>query len=162
MEVGCSMIRAGVLPVRDLMARRPVTITPETPIGPAFAVMREHEIRHLPVVDPDGRLVGIVTDRDLRQASLARFHALRERDRDLTVQDVMTCAVITTGPDSPVAHAVAAMFERRIGSLPVVEQGRLVGILTERDLLRGLMKDFPGRAAEIEPFYGSAPPWRAD
>jgi acetoin utilization protein AcuB len=145
------MIRAGGLRVRDLMARRPVTITPETPIGPAFAVMHEHEIRHLPVVDPDGRLVGIVTDRDLRQASLARFHALRERDRDLTVQDVMTCAVITTGPDAPVAHAVAAMFERRIGSLPVVEQGRLVGILTEQDLLRGLMKDFPGRAAEIEP-----------
>jgi acetoin utilization protein AcuB len=146
------MIRVGTLRVRDLMTRRPVTITPETPIGPALAVMREQEIRHLPVVEPDGRLVGIVTDRDLRQASLARLHALRERDRDLTVQDVMTWAVITTGPDVPVAHAVAAMYERRIGSLPVVEQGRLVGILTEQDLLRDLMKEFPDRAAEMEPF----------
>jgi acetoin utilization protein AcuB len=114
--------------------------------------MREKEIRHLPVVDPDGRLVGIVTDRDLRQASLARLHALRERDRDLTVQDVMTWAVITTGPDVPVNHAVAAMYERRIGSLPVVEDGRLVAILTEGDLLRTLMKEFPDRATAVEPF----------
>jgi acetoin utilization protein AcuB len=146
------MIRTGRLCVRDLMTREPVTIGPETPIGSAFAVMREHEIRHLPVVEPDGRLIGIVTDRDLRQASLARCHALRDCDRDLTVQDVMSWAVITTRPDAAVAQAVAAMYERRMGSLPVVEHGRLVGILTERDLLRALMKESPARAADIEPF----------
>jgi acetoin utilization protein AcuB len=134
------------------MTRRPVTITPETPVGAAFAVMREHEIRHLPVVDPDDRLIGIVTDRDLRQASLTRFHALRERDRDLTVEDVMTWAVITTGPDVPIAQAMKVIYERRVGSLPVVERGRLVGILTEQDLLRALIGEFPDRAAEIEPF----------
>jgi acetoin utilization protein AcuB len=145
------MISTATLLVRDLMTRSPITIAPDTPVGPAFTAMREHDIRHLPVVDSDGRLVGIVTDRDLRQASLARLHALREVDRDLTVQDVMTWAVITTGPDVPVGHAMKAMYERRIGSLPVVAQGRLVGILTERDLLQALMKEFPARAGEMEP-----------
>jgi CBS domain-containing protein len=94
-------------------------------------------------VDADGRFVGIVTDRDLRQASLARFRALAEVTRDLIVQDVMTCGVVTVDPQATIARAAAVMFERRIGSLPVVESGRLVGILTERDLLELLMRESP-------------------
>jgi acetoin utilization protein AcuB len=138
--------------VRDIMSQPAVTIAPEAPLGAALAAMRQHEIRHLPVVEPDGRLIGIVTDRDLRQATLARFHALREAERDLVVQDVMTWAVVTTGPDTPMAQAAAAMYDRRIGSLPVVEGGRLVGILTERDLLRAIVQETPARATAIEPF----------
>ncbi len=140
------------LRVRDLMSRDPVTITPDAPLGAALTAMRAREIRHLPVVEPDGRLVGIVTDRDLRQAVLARCHALREADHDLQVQDVMTCGVVTVEPDAAVARAAALMYERRIGSVPVVENGRLTGIVTERDLLRAVIRESPARAAAVEPF----------
>ena len=138
--------------VRDVMTSEPATIAPEAPLGAALATMRERQIRHLPVVDEGGRLVGILTDRDLRQATFARFRALHEAERDLTVQDAMSWAVVTTRPDSTIAHAAAVMFERRIGSLPVVEDGRLVGILTERDLLRALMKEYPARAWDADAF----------
>lgn len=144
------MSRAAAVRVRDIMTTRPVTIGPEAPLGAALQAMREKEIRHLPVVDDGGRLVGILTDRDLRQASFARFRALREADRDLTVQDAMSWAVVTTHPEATTAQAAAVMFERRIGSLPVVEDGRLVGILTERDLLAALMKESPGAGVDPE------------
>jgi acetoin utilization protein AcuB len=129
--------------VREVMTPAPVTISPEAPLAVALATMRQHEIRHLPVVDSDGRFAGIITDRDLRQASFARFRALTEVSRDVMVQDVMTCGVVTIDPQATVARAAAVMFERRIGSLPVVENGGLVGILTERDLLKLLMREFP-------------------
>lgn len=144
------MSRAAAVRVRDIMTTRPVTIGPEAPLAAALQAMREKEIRHLPVVDEGGRLVGILTDRDLRQASFARFRALREADRDLTVQDAMSWAVVTTHPEATTAQAAAVMFERRIGSLPVVEDGRLVGILTERDLLTALMKESPGAGVDPE------------
>ncbi len=134
--------------VRDVMTRDPVTIEPEAPLAAALAAMRERAIRHLPVVDGGGRLVGIITDRDLRQASFARFRALREADQDLQVQGIMTWALVTIHPEATIAHAARVMFERRVGSLPVVEDGRLVGILTERDLLRALMKEYPETPAD--------------
>jgi acetoin utilization protein AcuB len=131
--------------VKDIMTRDPVTIRPEAPLVAALAAMREKQIRHLPVVDTEGRLVGIITDRDLRQASLGRFRAVTEAQHDLMVQDVMTCAVITIEPEATVARAAAVLFERRIGSLPVVENGQLTGIITERDLLKALAEDSPSR-----------------
>jgi acetoin utilization protein AcuB len=140
------------LRVRDVMSPSAVTIAPDAPLGAALTAMQAREIRHLPVVEPDGRLVGIVTDRDLRQATLARFRAVRDADRDLLVQDVMTCAVVTIEADAPMARAAALMYERRIGSLPVVEDGRLAGIVTERDLLRALIRESPARASIVEPF----------
>jgi CBS domain-containing protein len=121
--------------VQDIMSRDPVTIGPDAPLGVALETMRRREIRHLPVVDADGRLVGILTDRDLRQACFARTRALRESFTDLRVEDVMTWAVVTIPPGASLRQAAAVMFDRRIGGLPVVSDGRLVGILTERDLL---------------------------
>ena len=138
--------------VREVMTPAPVTIAPEAPLAAALAAMRQHEIRHLPVVDPDGRFVGIVTDRDLRQASFARFRSLTEVSRDLMVQDVMTCGVVTIDPRATVARAATVMFERRIGSLPVVENGQIVGILTERDLLKLLMRESPRLEADLAGF----------
>ena len=136
--------------VKDIMTRGPVTIMPEAPLAAALAAMREKEIRHLPVVDTDGGFDRIITDRDLRQARLARFRAVTEARRDLTVQDAMTCAVVTIYPEATVARAAAVMFERRIGSLPVVENGQLVGILTERDLLKALAEESPGRGSDAK------------
>ncbi len=105
--------------------------------------MRDRKIRHLPVVEEGGRLVGILTDRDVRHAALVP--ALAEhltwelrRLKSLRVRDVMTWSVVTTHPEATLAQAGLTMFQRRIGSLPVVEDGRLVGILTETDVLAAL------------------------
>jgi len=153
--------------VRDVMAKRPITIDPEAPLATAIAVMREKEIRHLPVVDDVGRLVGIITDRDLRSAALAPALAeflpsgLRRAVEgaagmleELRVKDAMTWSVVTTRPDASVPEAAAVMFERRIGSLPVRENGKLVGIITERDVFKALMKAIPAvRGADPDTFF---------
>ena len=153
--------------VRDVMAKRPITIDPQAPLATAIAVMREKEIRHLPVVDDTARLVGIITDRDLRSAALAPSLAeflpsgLRRAVEgaagmlgELRVKDAMTWGVVTTRPDASVAEAGAVMFERRIGSLPVRENGKLVGIITERDIFKALMMAIkPVRGADPDTFF---------
>lgn len=153
--------------VRDVMARRPITVDPEAPLATAIAVMREKEIRHLPVVDEAGQLIGIITDRDLRSAalgsSLAEFlpvdlrravDSAAEMLQALRVRDAMTWGVVTTRPDASVAEAGAVMFERRIGSLPVRENGKLVGIVTERDIFKALMMAIkPVRGVDPDTFF---------
>ncbi len=143
--------------VKDVMTRDPITIDPEAPLGTAMDVMRTKAVRHLPVVDAEGQLVGIITDRDLRQATLApalvehlslsaqrRVRGLGQALEDLRVKDAMTWVVVTTRPETTTADAASLMFEHRVGSLPVVKNGKLMGILTERDLLRALKMQHPG------------------
>lgn len=150
--------------VKDVMARDPISIDPEAAVGTAVDVMRTKHIRHLPVVDETGALVGIVTDRDLRHAALApalqeylslrahrRARQLGEALENLRVREVMTWALVTTGPEAPLLSAALIMFESRVGSLPVLEGGRLVGLLTERDVLKALMLD--GKVAEFGEGY---------
>jgi acetoin utilization protein AcuB len=153
--------------VRDVMAKQPVTIGPEASLGSASAVMRERGIRHLPVVDDTGRLLGIITDRDLRAAALApalseflpvglrrAVEGAAEMLEQLRVQDAMTWGVVTTRPDASVAEAGAVMFERRVGSLPVRENGKLVGIVTERDIFKALMMTIkPIRGTDPDTFF---------
>ena len=147
--------------VKDAMAQDPISIDPEAPIGTALDVMRTKHVRHLPVTDDAGQLMGIVTDRDLRQAAFAPFvqeylsEPARERARglgqtleNLRVRDVMTWVVVTTHPEASLAHAALIMSERRIGCLPVVDGGRLVGLLTEHDVLKSLTVQ--GRIAHFD------------
>jgi acetoin utilization protein AcuB len=129
--------------VKRVMTENPLTASPDMPLRQAVALMRERKIRHLPVVEDGGRLVGMLTDRDVRHAALVP--ALAEhltwelrRLKSLRVRDVMTWSVVTTHPDATLAQAGLTMFQRRIGSLPVVADGRLVGILTETDVLAAL------------------------
>ena len=114
--------------------------------------MLSKAIRHLPVVDAGAHVLGIVTDRDLRHAAF--LPALAEqtglaphRVKAPRVRDVMTWSVVTTHADTELVQAALTMFQRRIGSLPVVAARRLVGILTERDVFAGLRK---GRDIEDE------------
>jgi CBS domain-containing protein len=141
--------------VRDVMAREPFTIDPDAPLETAAAVMRERDLRHLPVVDGTGRLVGIITDLDLRTALLApilaeylpdeapRLRQLADAVGNLRVRDVMTWNIVTIQIEAPLAQAAALMFDRRLGCLPVMEQDRLVGIITDRDVLKVLAAALP-------------------
>jgi CBS domain-containing protein len=126
--------------IREWMTPSPVTVTPTTPVAGLTRMMTLRRLRHLPVVE-DERLVGIITDRDLRTVlpspatsfSAGEVHFLLDR---LTVSQVMTRHVLTVAPEEPMAEAVRQMLEQKIGALPVVEHGRLVGIITEIDVLR--------------------------
>jgi acetoin utilization protein AcuB len=127
--------------VRDRMTRKVATIRPEATLRAAAALMRDRKVRHLPVVDDMGRLVGIVTDRDLRQALFAPGVLAERTDLPaildaLTVGDVMIRGVVSVRAVTTIREAARVMHERRLGALPVVEGGRLVGILTETDVLR--------------------------
>lgn len=125
--------------VADIMSTSPVTVAPRNAIRTAVNLMREGGFRRLPVVDR-GRLVGIVTDRDLRRAANSPF-VVREQWYDnfildhIEVGSCMTPNPMTVTPDVPIAEAARLMRDSKIGGLPVVEDGRLVGIVTETDLL---------------------------
>lgn len=128
--------------VSDLMHTHPITVRPEDTIRYAFRQLCAARIRHLLVMDGD-RLVGIVTDRDIRLAlpSLPFVSDIAEmylRLDDIKVRDVMTRDVIAVRPETPLAAAVDIFLRRVISGLPVLDNGRVVGILTETDALRAL------------------------
>jgi acetoin utilization protein AcuB len=119
-----------VLFIREIMTRRVVTVSPDTRLAESRRLLDEHRIRHLPVV-VDGRLAGIVSDRDLRSAGA--------NGRPTAVGEIMTPDPITVGPDTRVEEAARLMLDRRLGGLPVVDDGELIGIVTSDDLLRALL-----------------------
>jgi acetoin utilization protein AcuB len=125
--------------VAEAMTASVVTISSEQTLLEALTALRAHRIRHLPVVD-GSTLVGIITDRDVKRATPSVFSGDRDEfDRVLastTVSHVMTRALITVAPETPLRRAVDIFLDRRIGALPVVDGGRLVGILTDIDILR--------------------------
>jgi acetoin utilization protein AcuB len=126
--------------VREVMRQALVTVRPDAPARVAADLMKTQQVRHLLVTEEGERLIGILTDRDLEHSAflpmLARHLRWEERWlRAPRIRDVMTWNVVTVEPDTDLVRAGLLMFERRIGSLPVVEGGRLVGIVTDRDLL---------------------------
>jgi acetoin utilization protein AcuB len=129
-----------VLLVKDSMTREVVALSPGTTAAEALALCREKRIRHLPVLE-EGRLAGIVSDRDLRSAAPALGDPGRaEALQNLQISDVMTRAVVITHPDDPIEEAADRMREKRIGCLPVVEDGDLLGILTSSDVMEALVQ----------------------
>jgi acetoin utilization protein AcuB len=122
--------------VKEMM-RKPVTvISVEATIGEAFQLLQDRGFRHLPVVD-QGRLVGILTDRDLRFATSSFCHTPRTAEDP--VSGAMSSPPLTADPLDPVEDAARIMREHKIGCLPVVDGSELVGILTGMDLLDALM-----------------------
>jgi acetoin utilization protein AcuB len=130
--------------VRDIMRQALVTISPDASMRTAIELMRSREVRHLLVTEGE-QLLGMLTDRDVRHAAFLPLLARHlpwdaQRLAVPRVRDIMTWSVVTVGPEADLDRAALLMFERRIGSLPVTEDGRVVGILTERDVfgtLRG-------------------------
>ena len=116
--------------VRNRMSRPAVTVRQDADFQKALALMQEKKLRRLPVVDDDGQLVGIIVERDLLVA------AMRYLQSRVEVGDLMTRNVVTIGPDADLNEVARTMLERKIGGLPVVEHGRLVGIITESDIFK--------------------------
>ena len=130
--------------VKDWMRRRPVTVSPQETLRSAWRVIREHRIRHLPVVER-GRLVGIVTDRDLRHALPSRAvgletHEIPHLAEKVSIWEVMARAVVTIDREAPIEEAARLLLKYRIGGLPVVKGETLVGIITKTDLVRALLE----------------------
>ena len=118
-----------VMTVRDVMTRRLVVIGPDTSCDKARSIMDEYRVRHLPVM-ADGRLIGMVSDRDVRSAV---------RNAPATVAGrIMTSDPVTVTSETRIEHAARIMLDGRFGSLPVVD-GHLVGIVTYTDLLRAFV-----------------------
>jgi acetoin utilization protein AcuB len=131
------------LKVYRMMKTAAVIIAPEASIGSAIKIMEEKRFRRLPVVK-DGNLVGIITDLDIRKAlnSPFVFHEVLYDEylqNEIKVEACMTPYPITVSPDSDILDAAVIMHEEKIGGLPVVEENRLVGIITVSDLLEMLI-----------------------
>jgi CBS domain-containing protein len=127
--------------VRDLMTSEVTTLRRNDKLSIADDVMRLGRIRHLPVLDEDELVVGIVSQRDLFRGALARAlgygaHAQQKLLDQLLVKEVMTNDPTTISPDAPLADAAHLMLRQKIGALVVTEDGRLAGILTEADFVR--------------------------
>ena len=131
--------------VRERMTVNLVTVRPETPFPDALQLMRTHRIRRLPVVDGNGKLVGIVTERDLLYASPSPATSLSVWELNyllskLEVREVMKKEVMTTTPDTPIEEAARVIVDQKIGSLPVIDQSdHLVGIITETDIFKAFV-----------------------
>lgn len=127
--------------VRDVMTPEPLTCRPDDHVMDAAARMQQHHVRHLPVVDGDERVIGMLADRDIRTA-------VGDPDRwmddvtpgleELRVSSAMSSPAITVEADAPVGEVARCLVELEVGALPVVEDGRLVGIVSYIDILRAL------------------------
>jgi acetoin utilization protein AcuB len=131
--------------VNERMSRHPLTVKPDTKVDAALKRMREEKVRRFPVVDDGGRLVGIVSDKDLLYAapspatslSIHEMHYLYSR---ITVDQVMTRKVITVDERDPIEEAARIMIDNKVGGLPVMRDGELVGLVTETDIFKTFME----------------------
>lgn len=133
--------------VKDRMRRSLVSVAQSDTLDHALTTLKRFNIRHLPVVKGD-HVVGIVSDRDVKKAAPSPFdYPTAEEFRAFTsavsIKEIMTKEVITVSPLTPIEEAASLMSQKRIGALPVVQEGRLVGMITETDVL-GVITEMMG------------------
>ncbi len=131
--------------VRDIMTAPVVAVGATDNLKVVEEVMEWKHIRHLPVVNDDGELVGLLTHRDLLRVCVSSIADISRKEQDallrgIPAEQIMTEGVLTVAPDSDVRSAAQLMLERKIGCLPVVDGRKLVGILTEADFVRYLLE----------------------
>lgn len=129
------------MPVSGLMTRPVFALRRDDDLATLRDLMEDRDVRHVPVVDPEGDLLGLVTHRDLLRTSLVEQEDTpdfveHEVLSHLTVGDIMTSDVETVTPEADIREAAQLMYENKFGCLPVVEGSHLVGILTESDFVR--------------------------
>lgn len=121
--------------VEEIMKKDVVTVYPSTTLLEAVKIMKEHRIRHLPVVDESYRLVGIISDRDVRDASPSIFNNDDKGQLQNSIDTIMSTNLITGSPLDFIEEVAAIFYEFKINCLPIVLKEKLVGIITETDLL---------------------------
>lgn len=140
--------------VRERMSRPVISIHPEISLPDALNLMHKEGIRRMPVVDRKGGLIGIVSERDLLHASPSDATSLSVWELNyliskITVDEIMTTEVITIAEDVPIEEAALLMVDNKIGGLPVVHDGEVVGIITETDLFKIFLELFGAREAGV-------------
>ncbi|MCL2102887.1 MAG: CBS domain-containing protein [Syntrophorhabdaceae bacterium] len=144
--------------VANRMKSAPVWIDEEESMKKAMDLLKEHEIRHLPVLKDEQKLVGILSERDIKQASPSSATALEIREifyllDKIKVRQIMTRRPYTVSSMTPIEEAALIIREKKIGCLPVVDNGKLVGIITETDILdafiEGMGVNGPGYRMEL-------------
>src|SRR5512138_2685243 len=131
--------------VGERMSRPVITINPEMPVHDALALFRKEHIRRAPVINKDGKLVGIVSDKDLLNASPSPVTSLSVWEINyliskIQVSEVMTRKVISVKAETPIEEAARVMADNKFGGLPVMDDGHVVGIITETDLFKLLLE----------------------
>ena len=134
--------------VSDWMTANPITIAAKANLTDAYKLMKGHRIRRLPVLDDNGKLVGIVTIGDIREAH--SFDPAHPEFSHVRVEQVMTIDPITIAPSANIREAALLMLQHKIGGLPVVEDKQVVGIITESDIFLVL-------AVELQPHAHGEP-----
>jgi acetoin utilization protein AcuB len=152
-----------MLRVRDSMTRDVFTLGPEASAAEAWALCNDHNIRHVPVVEED-RLVGLVSDRDLRDVRGGGGDRESDTPRWVRLGDMMTRNIVTIHPLDTIEHAAREIYDRKIGCLPVVDEGELVGIITSADMMRTLIElvGAHGRGSWVEVEVPNEPGMLAD
>ena len=132
--------------VKDLMSKKLFTVGPEDMLDKVFFLFNFEAIRHLPVVEKD-KVIGILSDRDLKKIMGPRKKMVTDKDKGTQftvharrVRTIMSRGITTIGPEEQSADAAAIMAKKKIGCLPVVQKGKLVGIITSTDILRAYVK----------------------
>ncbi|MFS0636677.1 acetoin utilization AcuB family protein [Mesobacillus foraminis] len=141
--------------VEEIMIKQVTTLTADHTIADAMKLLEDKKIRHLPIVDRENHIVGLVTDRDIRDAAPSIFRSdLHREDLENPIRNLMKTNLITCHPLDFVEEIAALFYEHHIGCLPVVNHGKLVGIITETDLLHTLVAltgaHQPGSQIEIK------------
>lgn len=129
----------------DLLTREVASVWGDTTAATAWNIMRTRRIRHLPVLDTDRRLIGIVSERDLRAAILRLIHEVPPKDIEpalarMRVNELMTWGVLTIARETDIREAAAILVQRNVGALPVVEGGRVIGMLTATDVIARVLR----------------------
>ena len=141
--------------VEEIMRTEISTLTENDSIADALKIMNEKKIRHLPIINEERKLMGLVTDRDIRDASPSIFDTEKfKEEMQNPVKVIMKTDVITGHPLDFVEEISAILYEHRIGCLPILKDDKLVGIVTETDLLRTLVEltgaHQPGSQIEVK------------
>ncbi|MEZ4518192.1 MAG: CBS domain-containing protein [Chloroflexota bacterium] len=140
--------------IREYMTPNPITVRPDTTVPAALRLMRDENIRRLPVLDDQGLLVGIVSDKDLLYASPSPATTLAMWEipdllAKIRVGQVMSRNVITISVKTPLEEAARVMADNKVGGLPVMQGSTLVGIITETDLFKQLLELLGGRRSGV-------------
>ena len=140
--------------VRDRMTERPITVNEDTPVDRALRLMRDEKVRRFPVLDKRGKLVGIVSEKDLLYVSPSPATSLSMYEipyllSKIKVRDTMAKDVISVAEDTPLEEAARIMADNKIGGLPVTRDGKLVGIITETDLFKVFLEMLGAREAAV-------------